>query len=107
MEKHNIKSYKILQLKEKQYSKFKLWICKLIKVIPARQYSLEIRLDLDFCSGICIFDIIQINNGMKLVVIDKCVEPIWITVVSEDMYDFDIERFKPTDLKVIGSVLEY
>ena len=104
---HKVKSFKILGFNRTSYSKFQLWICKKFKITPAYEYKVEVRFDLDSFERMFYGDVIRLNNGISLKVIDKCITPNWIVAESEGIINFKKSDFKPVFFTVEGTSISY
>lgn len=107
-ETHHIKLFRLLKVEEKKHSFLESFVCKLFKIKPVTYSEIEVRIFLDFYKGVCFHDVIRLSNGLRLKVVDKSINPVWVTAVSiEPIAEFNKSEFNPTSLSVIGSALEY
>lgn len=104
---HRIKSFKILGYSKTEYSKFQLWISKKFNIIPAYEYKIEVRFDLESFERMLYGDVIKLNNGITFKVTDKCISPNWIVAESEGILDFKKSEFKPVYFIIEGTTLDY
>ncbi len=103
-----IKSFTVISVTKKEYNSIQLFICNLFGITPADESKIEMIIIIDYCKGICFYDIIELDNGVLLKIIDKSVIRGWIQAESiTKVFNYKDKEFNPKEFTVIGSALDY
>jgi hypothetical protein len=103
-----IKSFTVISVAKKEYNSIQLFICNLFGITPADESKIEMIIIIDYCKGICFYDIIELDNGVLLKIIDKSVFRGWIQAESiTKVFNYKDKEFNPKEFTVIGSALDY
>lgn len=103
-----IKSFTVISVTKKEYNSIQLFICNLFGITPADESKIEMIIILDYCKGICFYDLIELDNGIVLKIIDKSIIRGWVQAESvSSVFNYKENDFNPKEFTVIGTALKY